>query len=158
MPTVDHALLRVNQSFIITLLLLAFVLNTPWLVLLVALVLVYGSMRRHAGFKIFYTAWLKPRGWVKPEVLPDNPAPHLFSQGLGAAFVSASWLTLLAGATGVGWALAWLVVALASLNLFLGLCVGCTFYYWLNRLRVPGFTQAAPAGVFPGFRPRPSVE
>ena len=33
------------------------------------------------------------------------------------------------------------MIVLAGLNLFAGWCAGCTVYYWLNRLGVPGFTQ-----------------
>jgi hypothetical protein len=33
-------------------------------------------------------------------------------------------------------------VALAALNLFAGICVGCLMYYWFNRLGVPGFKYA----------------
>ena len=62
--------------------------------------------------------------------------------------------TLLAGVPELGWALAWLVVALAALNLFGGFCVGCAVYYWLNLLHLPGFVKAPPAGTFPGLRPR----
>ena len=39
-------------------------------------------------------------------------------------------------------ALAWLVIGLAALNLFVGFCAGCFVYYRLNRLGVPGFTQS----------------
>jgi len=42
----------------------------------------------------------------------------------------------------VGWALIIVVIVLASLNLFAGWCAGCTMYYWLNRLGVPGFTRS----------------
>ena len=35
-----------------------------------------------------------------------------------------------------------IVVALAGLNLFAGICVGCMMYYWFNRLGVPGFKYA----------------
>jgi hypothetical protein len=35
--------------------------------------------------------------------------------------------------------MAWVVVVLAALNLFLGFCAGCFVYYQLNRLGVPGF-------------------
>ena len=31
------------------------------------------------------------------------------------------------------------LIVLAGLNLFAGWCAGCTMYYWLNRLGVPGF-------------------
>ncbi len=68
------------------------------------------------------------------------------------AALSAALLFL--GAAGTGWALTWLVMVLAALNLFAGFCAGCAVYYWLNRLRVPGFLKAPPAGTFPGMRPR----
>jgi hypothetical protein len=76
---------------------------------------------------------------VKAEIVPDNPEPHRFAQGLGGVFVALSVVALLAQLTAVGWALAWLVVTLAALNLFLGFCAGCFVYYQLNRLQVPGF-------------------
>jgi hypothetical protein len=48
------------------------------------------------------------------------------------------------------------VVALAALNAFGGFCVGCAMYYWLGILKVPGFTKAPPAGIFPGMKPKAS--
>jgi ABC-type xylose transport system permease subunit len=63
-------------------------------------------------------------------------------------------MALLLGATLAGWVLAWVVIVLASLNLFLGFCAGCAVYYWLNRIRVPGFSKTPPVGTFPGMRPR----
>lgn len=151
---VDHAALKVNQASIITLLILGFVLNQPWLVAGVAAVMTYGALTRTPGFKVIYTGLLRPRGWVKPEVLADNPEPHVFAQGLGAAFLWAGALSLFLGAGALGWGLAWLVVTLAALNLFAGFCAGCAMYYWLNRLNVPGFLKAPPADTFPGRRPR----
>jgi hypothetical protein len=151
---VDHSALRVNQALIIGLLLTAFVLNAPWLAALVALVMTYGAARKQPGFRIVYTGLLKPRGWVKPNVLSDNPEPHVFAQGFGALVL---WLATLAfglGSAGLGWALGWLVIGLAALNLFAGFCAGCAVYYWLNRLRLPGFAKAPPPGTFPGMRPK----
>jgi len=58
------------------------------------------------------------------------------------------------GAVGLGWGLVWVVIALAALNLFGAFCVGCAVYYWLNRLKVPGFVKSPPAGTFPGMRPK----
>jgi hypothetical protein len=150
---VDHSALRTNQAFIIGLLLAAFVADAAWVTPLVALVMTYGALRRQPGFKVFYTGLLRPRGWVKPDVLDDNPEPHVFAQALGAA---ALWLgagAFAAGAAGAGWALAWLVIFLAALNLFVGFCAGCALYYWLGRLHLPGFVKAPPPGTFPGMRP-----
>ena len=151
---VDHSALRVNQAMIISLLIAAFVLNAVWLAALVMLVMAYGTVRRQPGFRVVYSGLLKPRGWVKPDVIADNPEPHVFAQGFGAVVVAGAVVALLAGQATLGWALAWLVVALAALNLFAGFCAGCAVYYWLNRLKLPGFAKAPPAGTFPGMRPK----
>jgi hypothetical protein len=151
---IDHSALRTNQALIIILTILAFVLNLPWLVVLVAVVMLTGTLIGQPGFGFFYRYVLKPAGWLKADVLPDNPEPHRFAQGLGGVFLAASSITLFAGAAAVGWSLAWLVVALAALNLFGGFCVGCAVYYWLNRLGLPGFSKSPPEGTFPGTRPK----
>lgn len=151
---VDHAALRVNQALIIGLAILGFVLNSPWLVLLVAAVMTIGSVLRRPGFRPLYTRVLRPLGWVKPDVIADNAEPHVFAQGLGAAFLWGATIALFADAAVLGWALTWLVIGLAALNLFVGFCAGCFVYYWLARFNAPGFLKSPPAGTFPGLRPR----
>ena len=96
-------------------------------------------------FKQFYVRVLKPAGILKPDVVVDNPEPHRFAQGFGGVVVALGVLALLLGASVVGWALAWVVIVLAALNLFLGFCAGCFVYYQLNRLNVPGF-EYSPVG------------
>jgi hypothetical protein len=140
---VDHSALRTNQAFIITLLVLAFILNFWPLVAFVSAVMIIGTIFPSAGlFKAVYFALFKPAGVVKPDVKIDNPEPHLFAQGLGGTFTLLSTLALVAGASLLGWALAWIVVALAALNLFGNICVGCLIYYQFNRLGLPGFTHS----------------
>ena len=151
---VDHAALRVNQSLIIGLSILAFILASPWVALVVALVMAYGTARRQPGFKLAYTALLRPRGWVKPDVIHDNSEPHVFAQGFGAVVLGLGVAALFAGLPALGWGLVWLVIALAALNLFVGFCAGCAVYYWLNRLNLPGFAKAPPEGTWPGMRPK----
>jgi len=137
---VDQSALRVNQAFIIGLLVVAFWLDAVWLVGLVAVVMLLGTAVPGLSlFKRIYQHILQPIGLVKPHVIEDNPEPHRFSQGLGGVFVTLSTLAFLAGFPTLGWALAWLVIVLAALNLFLGFCAGCFVYYQLNRLGVPGF-------------------
>lgn len=155
---VDHAALRTNQAMIILLSLVSFVLNWPWLAALVCLVMAYGTIRHQPGFKVVYTGLLKPRGWVKPDVINDNPEPHLFAQGFGAVVLGLGVILVVVGSAAAvaGWALVWVVIALAALNLFLGFCAGCAVYYWLGKLRLPGFVKAPPPGTFPGMRPRGS--
>jgi hypothetical protein len=151
---VDHSAIRTNQSLVILLPALAFIFNLPWLVGLTAVVMLIGSFLLHApGFGILYKSLLKPAGIVKPDVIQDNREPHNFAQGMGGVFLALSTLLTYLGLPAIGWALSWLVVALAALNLFGGFCTGCAIYYWLNRLNIPGFSKAPPAGSFPGMRP-----
>ena len=133
---VDHSSLRVNQAVIILALLAAFIFDLPWLTAAVALIMLVGT------------------GIVKQHVLADNPEPHRFAQGIGGVVAAVSSALLFLGASAAGWALVWLVIVLASLNLFVGFCAGCAVYYWLNRMQVPGFLKEPPTGTFPGVRPR----
>lgn len=151
---VDHSTLKVNQAVIIILLVIAFVINVPWIVAAVALFMLIGTAIGRPGFFFIYTGLLKPLGIVKPNVLADNPEPHRFAQGFGGVVSAASAVILLLGSAVIGWALAWLVVVLAALNVFTGFCAGCAVYYWLNRLNVPGFSRNAPQGTFPGMKPQ----
>ena len=151
---VDHSSLRTNQAVIIIGLLVAFVLDLPWLVAVVALVMLAGTAIGRPGFFFIYTGFLRPLGAARPHILADNPEPHRFAQGFGGVVAGLSAVLLFLGAGLAGWALAWLVVVLAALNLFLGFCAGCAVYYWLNRLQVPGFVKSPPVGTVPGMRPR----
>jgi len=145
----DQTALKFNQASIILLLLLAFLLNSMWLVALVAAIMVIGTVWPEAGlFKLIYARLFKPLGWPKPRVIEDDPRPHLFAQGLGGLFLVASTLALWLNASVVGWTLAALVIVLAAINLFLGFCLGCFLYYQLGRLGVkpslPSWETASP--------------
>ena len=154
---VDHSALKTNQIIIITLNILAFILNQWWLAAFVALVMGIGSALKVPGFGFVYKSILKPRGWMKPDILDDNPEPHRFAQFLGFLFMTGGSVALYLGSSVLGWSLVWIVVALAALNAFGGFCVGCAVYYWLARFRLPGFVKQPPAGTFPGMKPKTSA-
>ncbi len=140
---VDHSALRTNQAFIIGLLVLAFIVDVRWLVAFVSAVMLIGTIfPKVALFKAVYWYVLKPLKIARPDVRVDNPEPHLFAQGVGGAVLALATLAFWLGAPVVGWVFSWIVVALAALNLFVGICVGCLMYYWFNRLGVPGFKYA----------------
>jgi hypothetical protein len=144
---VDQSALRVNQTFIIGLLVTAFVVDTVWLVAFVGIVMLLGTAVPSLSlFKSLYQYVLRPAGLVKPDVIDDNPEPHRFAQGFGGVVVMAAVAALFASLTLVGWLLTAVVVILAALNLFLGFCAGCFVYYQLNRLGVPGFSHAPLKG------------
>lgn len=131
---VDYTALKVNQSFIIGLLLLAFLLDQPWLVAFVGLVMLVGTLWPQAGlFKRIYSDFLKPAGLLKADPRPDTPAPHLFAQGVGALVLALAVLAFTAGGIVTGWLLVALVIVLAAVNLFAGFCAGCFIYFQLAR-------------------------
>lgn len=133
---VDRTALRVNQASIVGLVVLAFLLDQPWLVAGVAAVLAAGTVSPAlALFQRLYRDLLRPAGLLAPDVHAEDPAPHRFAQGVGAAFLIASSAALASGAAAVGWGLALIVVVLAAVNLLFGFCAGCFVYFHLARLR-----------------------
>jgi hypothetical protein len=140
---VDTTALRFNQACIVVLVALAFMLQQPWLALGVGVVMALGTaVPALALFQQVYRKLLRPAGLLKARVHPDDPAPHRFAQGMGAAFLLAAGASLLLFNLPVlGWGLALIVVALAAINLFAGFCAGCFVYYQLGRV-----------GVFPPVR------
>lgn len=151
---VDHAALRTNQAFIIGTLVVAFVAHWAWLVAAVALVMALGTVQaRWALFPFIYRTVLRER-WVKPDVVEDNPEPHRFAQGFGAAVLGVALALFGIGLSAAAWAAVGVVVVLAAINLFAGFCAGCFLYYWMARLEVRGFTATPVDGTVPGMRPR----
>jgi len=150
---VDHTAIRTNQASIIGLSLTAFILDLPVLVGVTGLVMLLGTLFKQPGFGFLYHKILGPAGFLQPDVVQDHPEPHRFAQGVGAVFLLAGTLALAFSLSLLGWILVWVVIALASLNLFGGFCVGCAMYYRLSRMNVPGFVKSPLPGTVPGMRP-----
>jgi hypothetical protein len=135
---VDHSALKVNQTGIVATVLVAFIGSAfykPLLVLipLLAIVLLLGTFAPQlALFKQIYFKVLKPRGIVKPRLVPDRPEPHNFAQGLGGVFLAVASVFLLPVPV-IGLALAVLVAVLAFVNLAFGYCLGCQIYFQLGK-------------------------
>lgn len=135
-PAFDRTALRVNQAAIIALLLIAFIVDLPWLVVIVAAIMTLGALSPElAVFQRLYRDVLRPAGILRPDIHHEDAAPHRFAQGMGAATLILACLALFLGAPTVGWALALIVVALAAINLIFGFCVGCFIFFQLQRLR-----------------------
>jgi hypothetical protein len=138
-PLVDVNALRTNQALIVAGVVIAFVLGAmpgAWVLLLVALSLAAGAARPGYGlFQLFYRDVLKATGLVKPNLRPDDPAPHRFAQAMGATVLFLAAIALFAGVDVLGWVLAFLVLALALVNLLFGFCAGCFIFLQINRVR-----------------------
>ncbi|MGH2532090.1 MAG: DUF4395 domain-containing protein [Thermomicrobiales bacterium] len=138
-PMVDVSALKANQVLIVALVAVAFALGVdfggPWLVAAVAASLATGAaLPGYGPFQLLYRHGLRPSGLVRPDPRPDDPAPHRFAQAVGGVFLLVSAIALFGGTTTLGWVVAWLVAALALVNLLFGFCAGCFAFYHLRRL------------------------
>jgi hypothetical protein len=134
---VDRNTLRTNQAFIVGLTIIAFVSQPAgvWLVLFTGLVMALGTVWEPlALFMQVHRRLLKPAGILGPKVHVEDPMPHRFAQAVGATFLLAATIALLADATALGWTLNLIVTALAFINLTVQFCVGCFVYLQLDRI------------------------
>jgi Flp pilus assembly protein TadB len=137
---VDLNALKTNQAVIVATVVVAFVLGSEigqWLIAALALSMAIGVIWPGYGpIQLFYRYGLRDTGVVKPATRPDEPAPHRFAQTLGEVSLSISTILLFAGATTIGWIIAWIVLALALTNLVFGFCAGCFIFLQLRRIGV----------------------
>jgi hypothetical protein len=95
---VDQSGLKTGQALTIILLIVAFIVQSPLLVALVAIAQLLGALDISFGpYRLFYQYVLKPGGLVKPNIQLDNPEPHRFAMLVGALFNGVATLALLVG-------------------------------------------------------------
>jgi hypothetical protein len=137
-PRVDTHLAKFSQAGTVLLSALAFLLNQPIIVAITAIILLLSALAPSISpFRLLYRYIVLPLRLVRPRVVEDDPAPHRFAQGVGAAFLIVSSLLLfLTSAIALGWALDLVVFVLAGINLTVGFCAGCFVYYHLGRIGV----------------------
>ena len=135
---VDTHLAKFSQAGTVLLTVLAFLLNQPIIVAIAAIILLLAAaVPSLSPFRLLYRYIVLPLHLLRPRIVEDDPAPHRFAQGVGAAFLIASSLVLnLTNATAVGWGLDLIVFVLAGINLTVGFCAGCFVYYHLGRMGV----------------------
>lgn len=133
---VDANLGKFSQGCIVLLTALAFIFNSPVIVLIAAILMIWSALAPSVGpYRLLYRGVVLPSGLLKPRVVEDDPAPHRFAQGVGAVFlVAATLLLFLTPLAPLGWTLDLIVFVLAGINLVVGFCAGCFVYYHLGRL------------------------
>ena len=143
---VDDASARTVALGVVTMSVVAFVTGQAWILL----PLTYGFLARVAtgptlsplGQFAVRVSGPRIKAWQK--FVPGPP--KRFAQGIGAALtVAATTVWLTEGWSGARWILLPLIVA-ASLEGFLGYCLGCTNFGWLIRLGVVPESICAECG------------
>ncbi|WP_018461204.1 DUF4395 domain-containing protein [Thermus oshimai] len=125
----DRNQLRFNQALLVILLPLAALLDWPWLVYLLFLLMA----SQHTPWDLLVA--LKRLFRIPPSPVEEDPRPHRFARTLGGLFLGLASLALLLGLEGLGYGLALLVALLAFVNLAFGFCLGCFLYLHLRYAR-----------------------
>ena len=127
LDVIDSRAPRFNQVVIGSLALVAVILGWPWLFGLLALQLVVGLTfgRRYCLPCLAYFELVQP---LLGEGQLEDARPPRFANMVGAAFLTAAFLSYLAGLTALGAVLGLLVAALALLAAATGFCAGCEAY------------------------------
>jgi hypothetical protein len=138
-PVNDHAA-RFTAGIVVVLALVALVGQLPWLVGVIAIGFV---LRLAFGPRISPAALLSVKvlaPLVGEAKLVPGP-PKRFAQGIGAVLSGAAFILLVSGGSLPGWTLMVLLVVAASLEAFIGLCLGCAIFGFLMRRGI------IPAGI-----------
>ncbi|HEU0244842.1 MAG TPA: DUF4395 domain-containing protein [Candidatus Limnocylindrales bacterium] len=120
---------RLGAGISAAILVAAFLLDLPWLAVLVGVNL---GISAFFGTRLF----LPGRAWpIVKRTLTLGPTeleheyPPRFAQALGATFLALAGIAFLVGAPTLGWLLAGAVAALQALLAATGICVGCRLYF-----------------------------
>lgn len=133
-PVVDHNAIKFTQVSIVLFVITAWVLNLAWLIPLLAVALLIGTVTpTGAPLRAVYRYAALPLGIVRPNPVRDEPAPHRFAQGVGTVFLLAASAALYGGLIALGWILAAVVGVLAAVNVLWDFCAGCFVYHQLRR-------------------------
>lgn len=132
--TVDERAARLVATGVVVLAVTAIGLRTPVLIALLA----YGFVARVASgprfspLALLVTRGIVPRLGGRPRPVPGPP--KRFAQAIGAAFTLSALALVLAGAETAGYTVLGLLVVAASLEAFVGFCLGCWLFARLMRL------------------------
>ena len=134
LDVIDSRAPRVNQAFVGTLALVAFLVDWWPLYAILAAQFALGLTlgRRWCLACAFYFEVLQPRLGEGP--LEDSRPPR-FANVVGFVFLTAASVAHALGAELLGWVLGLTVAALALLSAATGFCAGCEAYRVLARLR-----------------------
>lgn len=147
---IDSGAPRTNQFMASSIVVIAWLLDIPGLVLATSVLLYLGLILgpRWTPAYQFYFHVLQPR--LGPGRLEDERMPR-FAVGLGSAWLLVSWALINAGHATAGWALALSLAVAAQFASYTGWCLGCLSYRLTAKLS--GIRSLNPKRLEPQDRP-----
>jgi hypothetical protein len=126
---------RLSASITCIVLVVAYLTRSAWLLAAQVVIFAVAAFAglRWSPYATVFRAVKRLRGWGPPSATEPEAASR-FSQLLGFLFAGAGLAAIVSGATGLGWGLVLVVIALSGLLAATGLCVGCEVYTIGRRL------------------------
>ena len=142
--TVDHSAIKVSQTSAMIVFITSLVLNRWELVAAMSVVFLVSAIApKLSPFALLYRYILRPLGLIKEDIRNDIQEAHTFAQYIGIIFAGVSAYLIYAGYTYIGWGLVISMIVLAMVSLS-GWCIGCFFYYLINKTGLGGFFKYSP--------------
>ena len=132
-PTFDRTAQKVQQIVLISTVGIGYIIDVPALIWAGAVLLAIALLVPSIAPQRFVYLALQRAGVVRPQLVAEDPAPHRFAQVLGLSMLVLASIGTLLGWYGVAWALALVVVFLATVNVSTGFCAGCFLHMQLSR-------------------------
>jgi hypothetical protein len=147
---IDSRAPRINQFLASSLVVVAWALDVPALLLATSAMLYLGLIlgNRFVPAYLFYFHVLQPRfgaGRLEDERMPR------FAVGLGSMWLLVSWAMINAGLVQAGWGLALALAVAAQFASYTGWCLGCLSYRMTAKLS--GIRSLNPQRIEPEDRP-----
>lgn len=143
---------RFGAGLSAALLVVAFIVNVPWLVA-VALVSIGVSAAFGLRWSIYGAIWRRIVHLLSlPPTTPEHEYPPRFAQTLGSVALILSLVAFGVGAPTVGWMLAFAVAGLQTLLAATGYCLGCRLYFlrwWVPDLVTRIWTRGRARSAIP---------
>lgn len=131
---VDEVSARLVASGVVVMVVVMFATRQWWILapLTFGFIARVASGPRFSPLGLLVTRVIRPRLPVTPRLVPGPP--KRFAQGMGVAFSTTASVLALAGATGAAVVVLSLLLIAASLEAFVGLCLGCKVFAGLMRI------------------------
>jgi hypothetical protein len=138
---IDARMPRFNQGVLALALVVGFVFGQVWVLPVWGVILLLGAAfgARYGLFLRLYADVIRPR--LGPPTTLEDPRPPRFAAAVGTVFLAFATLALVTDHSGVAWALALIVAALAALAAVTGICVGCEIYVSIKRRSRAGWVD-----------------
>ncbi len=131
----DRSGLRFGQISLISVLVIGYVTNIPYVIYFGAYMLMSALIIPDWAPQLLLYCWFVRNNWTTPAIHDEDPTPHRFAQQMGFGVLVIGMLAAILGSTSIAWTATLVVIVLAFLYVTTGFCAGCFVYAQIAKIR-----------------------